>query len=258
MFGSLITRPMRIATRGVQITLHGAHEAIDLAEGLVGLVASRFTGGQGHHNGNGTAAPGSAEPSAWRGPAASSTSSPRDRPSPAPSRPGRRPASRPPRPPAGDRPAPPAGERIPPPASEPAAPPAAEPTAPAANGSTVPAPTVPPAGRDMSRDDRSVAEIVDAGAPEPLMPEAGHVSEEPELVEEVAEPGAEDGAGAQVRIAEPWEGYRTMKAADVIDRLSSVSVEVLATVELYELAGRNRTSVVAAAQRALKRASPPR
>ena len=117
---------------------------------------------------------------------------------------------------------------------------------------------MPPAGREVTRDDRSVAEIVDAGAPELPMPEAGHVSEEPELVEEVAEPGAEDGAGAQVRIAEPWEGYRTMKAADVIDRLSSVSVEVLATVELYELAGRNRRSVVAAAQRALKRASPPR
>ncbi|HEY2441119.1 MAG TPA: hypothetical protein VGI07_12860 [Solirubrobacteraceae bacterium] len=117
---------------------------------------------------------------------------------------------------------------------------------------------MPPAGRDVIRDDRSVAEIVDAGTPEPLMPEAWHVSEEPELVEEVAEPGAEDGAGAQLRIAEPWEGYRTMTAADVIDRLSSVSVEVLATVELYELAGRNRRSVVAAAQRALKRASPPR
>jgi hypothetical protein len=90
------------------------------------------------------------------------------------------------------------------------------------------------------------------------MPEAEHVSEEPELVEEVAEPGAEDGAGAQIRIAEPWDGYRTMKAADVIDRLSSVSTEVLATVELYELAGRNRKSVVAAVQRALKQASPPR
>jgi hypothetical protein len=112
--------------------------------------------------------------------------------------------------------------------------------------------------RDVARDDQSVAEIVNTGTPGPLMPEAGHVSAEPELVEEVAEPGAEDGAGAQLRIAEPWDGYRTMKAADVIDRLSTVSVEVLAAVELYEVAGRNRKSVVAAAQRALKQASPPR
>jgi hypothetical protein len=77
-------------------------------------------------------------------------------------------------------------------------------------------------------------------------------------VDEVADPGAEDGAGAQIRIAEPWEGYRVMKAADVIDRLASASAEELATVELYEVAGRNRKSVVAAAQKALKQASPPR
>jgi hypothetical protein len=90
------------------------------------------------------------------------------------------------------------------------------------------------------------------------MPEAEHISEEPELVEEVADPGAEYGAGAQLRIAEPWDGYRTLKAADVIDRLSSVSPEVLVAVELYEQAGRNRKSVVAAVRRALKRANPPR
>jgi hypothetical protein len=85
-----------------------------------------------------------------------------------------------------------------------------------------------------------------------------HVSEEPELVGGVAEPGAEDGAGAQIHIAEPWDGYRSMKAADIIDRLASSSAAELAAVELYELAGRNRKSVVVAAQRALKRASPPR
>jgi len=84
------------------------------------------------------------------------------------------------------------------------------------------------------------------------------VSESLELVAEVAEPGAEDGAGAQVRIAEPWEGYRRMAAADIIGHLASASREELATVELYELAGRRRKSVVAAAQRALKQASPPR
>jgi len=92
----------------------------------------------------------------------------------------------------------------------------------------------------------------------PVATEPAHVSESLELVAEVAEPGAEDGAGAQVRIAEPWDGYRGMAAADIIGHLASASREELATVELYELAGRRRKSVVAAAQRALKQASPPR
>jgi hypothetical protein len=92
----------------------------------------------------------------------------------------------------------------------------------------------------------------------PTATEPAHVSEGRELVEEIAEPGAEDGAGAQVRIAEPWTGYRQMTAADIIDHLASASREELATVELYELAGRRRKSVVAAAQRALKQASSPR
>jgi hypothetical protein len=93
---------------------------------------------------------------------------------------------------------------------------------------------------------------------EPTPPEPAHVSAEPELVEEFAEPGAEEGVGAQLRILEPWTGYAQMKATDIIDRLASSSREEIAAVELYELAGRNRKSVVAAAQLALKQASPPR
>jgi hypothetical protein len=96
-----------------------------------------------------------------------------------------------------------------------------------------------------------------ASAP-PVPDEAVHVSEEPELVEEFAEPGAEHGAGAQLRIVEPWEGYDEMKAADVVERVALATREELAAIELYEHAGRNRKSVVAAARRALKRASPPR
>jgi hypothetical protein len=77
-------------------------------------------------------------------------------------------------------------------------------------------------------------------------------------VQESAEPGAEDGAGAQIRIDEPWPGYRSLKARDVIARLPSATREELAAVELFELAHANRKSVVVAAQRALKKASPPR
>jgi hypothetical protein len=77
-------------------------------------------------------------------------------------------------------------------------------------------------------------------------------------VQESAEPGAEDGAGAEVRVAEPWQGYRAMDAADIVDRLVTASRAEMVAVELFELRGRRRKSVVAAAQRALKQASPPR
>ena len=96
-------------------------------------------------------------------------------------------------------------------------------------------------------------------APEPApAPEPSHVSTEPVLVEESAEPGAEDGAGAQIRIGEPWPGYRGLKARDVVARLPFATREELAAVELFERAGANRKSVVVAAERALKKASPPR
>ncbi len=41
------------------------------------------------------------------------------------------------------------------------------------------------------------------------------------LVRESAEPGAEDGAGASVTVAEPWEGYSGMNAREVVARLST-------------------------------------
>ena len=99
--------------------------------------------------------------------------------------------------------------------------------------------------------------------PEPESePEPAHVSEEPELIESIAEPGAEDGAGASVEIAEPWPGYRGLTAADVIARIGDATPAELAGIELYESAHRNRQTVLAAAQRSLKiktgRGSPDR
>ena len=105
---------------------------------------------------------------------------------------------------------------------------------------------------------RAPARAAPARAPEPLPPQTAHVSSEPELVGEFAEPSAEDGAGAEVHIGEPWPGYRHLKARDVIARLPGASREELAAVELFERAHANRKSVVAAAQRALMKASPPR
>ena len=117
-------------------------------------------------------------------------------------------------------------------------------------------PTSAPEPPSVTR--RHVTETRDGASAPPVPDEAVHVSEEPELVEEFAEPGAEEGAGAQLRIVEPWEGYDKMKAADIVERTAFATREELAAIELYELAGRNRKSVVAAARRALKRASPPR
>lgn len=176
VLGSILTRQYRFATRGLQITLQTARQAIGVAEDVVGDVADRL----GLHNGpgesdvvTGTVVP---EPE------------PRNEPRPAPT-------------------------------------------------------PEPPPGTPFDA---------------PTVPEPAHVSAEPELVEAFSEPGAEDGAGAQVRVDEPWAGYRHLKARDVIARLTTASREELAAVELFELAGANRKSVVVAAQRGLKKASPPR
>ena len=71
-------------------------------------------------------------------------------------------------------------------------------------------------------------------------------------MEELAEPGAEDGAGAEVRVAEPWPGYEQLNAKDVIARLSDVDEAELAAVELYEKTSRNRETVVSAVDRELR------
>ncbi len=91
--------------------------------------------------------------------------------------------------------------------------------------------------------------------PAPLVEEPAHVSEEPELVEESAEPGAEDGAGAGITVAEPWDGYGHMSAKDVIDRASTAGVAELATMRLYEARHRARQTVLAAVDRQLKLAN---
>jgi hypothetical protein len=87
---------------------------------------------------------------------------------------------------------------------------------------------------------------------EPATSEPLHVSEEPELVAEVAEPGAEDGARASVRVQAPWEGYDRMKAADVADRLAGANAAQLAAVRLYETRTKDRRTVLEAVERELR------
>jgi hypothetical protein len=110
----------------------------------------------------------------------------------------------------------------------------AAPSAPAAR----PAPTQPPA--EPKPRMRSVIE------------QPRHVSEEPELVEELAEPGAEDGAGAELHIREPWEGYRDMSSREIGAKLVGASTAELAAVDLYERANRARQTILVAVARQLK------
>lgn len=119
-----------------------------------------------------------------------------------------------------------------------------------------PAPPIhaPPAPRAVVEPAPSVATEpgpVPAAPPEPPT----HVSEEPVLVREEAEPGAEEGAGAVVTVAEPWNGYGHMNARDVIDRVPTASVAELAAMRLYEARHRARRTVLAAVDRQLKLAS---
>jgi hypothetical protein len=205
VLGSMLTRQYRFATRGIQITLETARQAIDIAEGVVGDVADRL----GLHNGHG-------ESDVVTGTVVPETA---------------------------PRPEPPEAE-----------PPEAEPRPKSPEARAEPAPPPPAAAPPPPAPEPPAGTPFDA----PTVPEPAHVSAEPELVEAFSEPGAEDGAGAQVRVAEPWAGYRHLKARDVIARLTTASPAELAAVELFELAGANRKSVVVAAQRALKKASPPR
>jgi hypothetical protein len=94
-----------------------------------------------------------------------------------------------------------------------------------------------------------------SGLDAPAEREPLHVSEEPELVEEFAEPGAEDGAGAEIHIEEPWDGYGEMNAKQILTRLGSATPAEMAAVQLYEGSHRRRQTVLNAAQRELRSAN---
>ena len=91
-----------------------------------------------------------------------------------------------------------------------------------------------------------------ARPPQPLETEPEHVSEEPTVVEEFAEPGAEEGAGPELHIEPPWDGYQEMNAKQVISRLASATSAELAAVQLYESSERRRQTILNAAQRELR------
>lgn len=107
------------------------------------------------------------------------------------------------------------------------------------------APSAPPAA--PTRADPAAAEH-----PEPV-----HVSEEPVVVAEVAEAGAEDGAGPELQVEPPWEGYDDQDVRTIARRLRAADAAPVAAVELYEAANKQRRGVLEAAQRRLKQLSGP-
>jgi hypothetical protein len=53
---------------------------------------------------------------------------------------------------------------------------------------------------------------------------------------------------AEVRVAEPWEGYAALSAAEVVDRLADADETVRAAVRLYEDANESREAVLHATE----------
>jgi hypothetical protein len=78
------------------------------------------------------------------------------------------------------------------------------------------------------------------------------VDEEPVLTAEFAEEGAEDGAGAEVHVEEPWEGYGVMKVPEITSRLASATTVELAAVQLYEGSHRKRASILRDVERRMR------
>jgi hypothetical protein len=99
--------------------------------------------------------------------------------------------------------------------------------------------TPPPAVRDAP-----------PAVPDELIPD--HVDEEVVLVAEVAEEGAEDGAGPELHVDEPWDAYDEMTAPQIRDRLAAADPALAAAVNLYEATHKSRRTVIEAAERALK------
>lgn len=94
-------------------------------------------------------------------------------------------------------------------------------------------------------------------APSPVVPpEAKVLDDEPILVEEFAEQGAEEPAGPEIHVDEPFAGYSLLKAADVIERLRAASAEEAAAIELYEGTTKGRATVIRAAEMRLAELEP--
>lgn len=78
---------------------------------------------------------------------------------------------------------------------------------------------------------------------------AKSIDDEPELVAEFAEPGAEEGASAQIEVDEPWDGYDELTADEIAERIGDADAAALAVIELYEQSQKQRRTVLTAVER---------
>jgi hypothetical protein len=114
----------------------------------------------------------------------------------------------------------------------------------------------PPRPRPPSASDALGSAPPPAAPPRtPPEPEPPHVSEEPVLVDAFSEPGAEDGAGAELHVEEPWSGYDQMNAKQVVARLGEAGPAELAAVQLYESGHRARQTILTSVARELRTAN---
>ncbi len=61
------------------------------------------------------------------------------------------------------------------------------------------------------------------------------------------------GAGPELEIAEPWQGYDGMPVREITEQLSAAPLEAAAAVRLYEATNLSRSEIVDAAEARLRR-----
>jgi hypothetical protein len=108
---------------------------------------------------------------------------------------------------------------------------------------------VPPEPEPTPVGEPPAPPIQAAPAPELEPEEPIHLDTEAELVAEFAEAGAEHGAGPEIHVNEPWDGYAKMSAAGIRDRVLVAGAEEVAVVQLYEAMHRKRRTVLDAVER---------
>jgi hypothetical protein len=98
-----------------------------------------------------------------------------------------------------------------------------------------PPPPPPPAGDPPP----AAAEVF--GPPEPTRGEAARARGAQREAETTS-----DSPGPEIRIDEPWPGYRKLRAPDIVDRLQAADEATKAMVRLFESGHRKRRTVLTA------------
>jgi hypothetical protein len=137
-------------------------------------------------------------------------------------------------------PAPPSAAAPARPASPPPAPPLLADDAPVTPLRPRPAPPPPP---PPPADEPPPAAAEVFGPPEPTRGEAARAREAKREAQ-----ATDDSPGPEIRIDEPWPGYRKLRAPDIVDRLEAADEATKAMVRLYESGHRKRRTVLAATE----------